>query len=135
MGQSNEALKTALDAARKLPLNVQRQLAEKLFEATEAEQNTLTLRLKKLPEDKSARLAILLDKSNQGTLKPAEGRELAKLALEADELMLVNSAALARAVRPELFDLHGRLIRARFETSIILQSPASRRVRRRNTER
>ena len=128
MAQPKEALKTALDAARQLPLELQRRLAERLFQATEKEPNTVTLRLQRLPEGKSQRLGFLMDKNNEGVLGRAEKSELAKLGLEADELMLANSAALARALRPEVFDEHGRPISRRIDT-LVKQSSGHRQVK------
>lgn len=114
MAQTNEALRVALSAAERLPLRLQRELAERLLASTAPEQKSVTVRLRRLPLSKQSRLAKLLDKNSAGELTKAERAELQRLGKEVDETMLSNSMALARAARPELFDVRGRLIKSRF---------------------
>ena len=114
MAQPNEALKVALAVAERLPLKLQRQLAERLLESASRKQNNVTVQLRRLPQEKQSRLSELLDKNSDGTLSPSEGAELKELGDEVDETMLSNSVALARAARPELFDSKGRLVTRRF---------------------
>ncbi|MEK6409374.1 MAG: hypothetical protein AABN34_20825 [Acidobacteriota bacterium] len=114
MAQINEALRVALSAAERLPLRLRRELAERLLASTAPEQKTVTVHLRRLPLSKQSRLAKLLDKNTDGKLTKAERAELQRLGEEVDETMLSNSMALARAARPELFDVRGRLIKSRF---------------------
>lgn len=123
VAQTNQALKVDLDnrhfvialsAAERLPLRVQRELAELLLASAAPEHKTVTVRLRRLPLSKQSRLAKLLDKNTDGDLTKAERAELQNLGKEVDETMLSNSMALARAARPELFDVRGRLIKSRF---------------------
>lgn len=69
-----------------------------------------------------ARLQELMGKNNDGQLTPAEWKELKLLGKIIDEQMLENSIALARSVRPELFDENGkpikRLIRATLKADL-----------------
>ena len=113
MAQTNEALRVALSAAERLPLRLQRELAERLLASAAPEQKSVTVRLRRLPLSKQSRLAKLLDKNSNGELTKAERAELQRLGEEVDETMLSNSMALARAARPELFDVRGRLIKSR----------------------
>ena len=134
MAQANEALKVALSAAKRLPSNLQRQLAEHLLASGAPEQNSVTVRLRRLPQGKQRRLAELMDKSDDGTLAKAEQAELLKLGGEVDETVLSNSIALARAARPELFDARGRLIRRRFRQAVSVSSDEGRRFGRKNSQ-
>lgn len=114
MAQPNEALRVALAAAERLPLKLQRELAEQLFASAARRQNSITIHLRRLTKNKQSRLAELMDKNSEATLTASEQAELKSLGNEVDETMLSNSIALARAARPELFDAKGRLIRRRF---------------------
>jgi len=114
MTQNNQALKVALAAARQLSLKLQRQLAEQLIAAATPDENTMVVYLQRLSPQKQARLAKLLDKNNEGRLSQAEQSELKRLGAEVDQMLLANSQALARALRPELFDERGRPIKSRF---------------------
>jgi len=118
MSQTNQALTKAIAAVERLPLKLQRELAERLFAKTARERATVTVRLKQLPYHKQTRLAELLDKSNEGRLSRAEKTELKRLGSELDERMFANSVALARAVRPELFDEKGRPVKNRINQAI-----------------
>ncbi|MEK6286192.1 MAG: hypothetical protein AABO57_10660 [Acidobacteriota bacterium] len=95
-------------------MRLRRELAERLLASTAPEQKTVTVHLRRLPLSKQSRLAKLLDKNTDGKLTKAERAELQRLGEEVDETMLSNSMALARAARPELFDVRGRLIKSRF---------------------
>ena len=101
MTQNNQALKVALAAARQLSLKLQRQLAEQLIAAATPDENTMVVYLQRLSPQKQARLAKLLDKNNEGRLSQAEQSELKRLGAEVDQMLLANSQALARALRPE----------------------------------
>lgn len=59
-----------------------------------------------------------MDKHNDGRLTQAERRELQQLSSEVDHLLLANSQALARALRPELFDERGKPIKKRFQRAV-----------------
>lgn len=122
MSQTNQALTEAIAAVERLPLKLQRELAERLFAKTAREQAAVTVRLKQLPYEKQTRLAELLDKSNEGRLSRSEKTELKRLGSELDEMMFANSVALARAVRPELFDEKGRPLKNRIHQAINTQS-------------
>jgi hypothetical protein len=117
MAQPNEALRVALAAAERLPVKLKQQLAQRLLESASSKQNNVTVQLRRLSEKKQSRLSELLDKNSGGTLSPSERAELKELGDEVDETMLSNSVALARAVRPELFDSKGRLVTRRFRQS------------------
>jgi hypothetical protein len=114
MAQGNQALKAAMAAAQRLPLKLQRQLVERLIAATTLDENTTVVYLRQLSRQKQARLAKLMDKNNEGRLSRAEQLELKRLGSKVDQMLLTNSHALARALRPELFDERGRLIKGRF---------------------
>jgi hypothetical protein len=122
-------LSVALAAAERLPLKLRRQLAERLLSSAATKQNSITIHLRRLPENKHARLAELMDKNCESALTSSEQAELKALGDEVDETMLSNSIALARAARPELFDAKGRLIRRRFRHAVGTTS------RRENTHR
>ena len=136
MNQSNQALKVALAAARQLPLKLQRQLAERLIAATAPDENTIVVYLQRLSPQKQARLAKLMDKNNEGRLSEAEQLELKRLGSEVDRMLLANSHALARALRPELFDERGRPIKSRFRQALS-ESSSSRSIepKQENTQR
>ena len=108
MSQANRALTDAIAAAERLPLKLQRHLAEQLLAKTARKHTTVTVRLERLPREQQTRLAELMDKCNEGKLTRSEQTELTRLGSEVNELMLANSEALARALRPELFDTKGR---------------------------
>ena len=135
MAQPTEALRVALAAVERLPMRLRRQLAERLLASSETRQNTITVHLRRLPQNTQSRLATLLDKSSEDALTPAEQAELRALGNEADETMLSNSIALARASRPELFDASGLLIRKRFRHAVGIPSTSTRRSARENTRR
>lgn len=118
MTQSTQALKVALAAAQHLPLKLQRQLAERLIAATAPDKNTTVVYLQRLSPQKQARLAKLMDKNNEGRLSRAEQLELKRLGSEVDQMLLANSCALARALRPELFDERGRPVKSRFRRAL-----------------
>lgn len=113
MSQANRALTDAIAAAERLPLKLQRHLAEQLLAKTARKQTTITVRLQRLPHEQQTRLAELMDKCNEGKLSSTEQTELTGLGSEVNELMLANSIALARALRPELFDTKGRPVTSR----------------------
>jgi hypothetical protein len=117
MTQNNQALKVALAAAQQLPTKLQKQLAERLMKATAPEKNTVAVYLQRLSLSKQARLTKLMDKNNEGRLSQAEQIELQRLGSEVDQMLLTNSQALARALRPELFDEQGKPVKHRFDAS------------------
>ena len=114
MTQNNQALKVALAAAQQLPPKLQKQLAERLMRATVPEKNTVVVHLQRLSPQKQVRLTKLMDKNNEGQLSQAEQLELKRLGSAVDQMLLANSHALARALRPELFDERGRPMKHRF---------------------
>lgn len=135
MSQANQALKVALAAAEQLPAAQQRQLAEQLLSAVTPEGETLVLHFQRLSAPKQERLQELMDGNNEGTLTRAEQAELKRLVAEADEMMLANSKALARAMRPELFDEKGRPIKRRFQQALGTPTPSTPRPPRKNKGR
>jgi hypothetical protein len=135
MAQPTEALRVALAAVGRLPLRLRRQLAERLLASSGTRENTITVHLRRLPQNKQSRLAALLDKSSEDALTAAEQAELRALGNEADKTMLSNSIALARAARPELFDASGLLIRKRFRHAVGIPSISATRSTRENTRR
>ena len=115
MAQNNQALKVALAAVQQLSLKQQKQLAERLISSTMSDQRTTVVYLHRLSPQKQARLTVLMDKHSENQLSHSERRELQRLGSEVDELMLANSQALAKALRPELFDERGKLFKQRFQ--------------------
>jgi hypothetical protein len=114
MGQNDRAFQSALSAAEKLPPKLQKQLTERLLATTLADENMTAVYLKRLSLQKQTRLAVLMDKINDGLLSHEEKFELEQLGAEADKLLLENSYTLAKALRPELFDKQGRPIKSHF---------------------
>jgi hypothetical protein len=131
---ADQSLSVALAAAQQLPLKLQRQLAEQLITTTAAEENLTVVYLQRLSPRKQARLAELMDKSNEGQLNKAERSELKRLGAEVDRMLLVNSQALARALRPELFDKRGQPVRSRFRTALKDWLPQRARPKRGNAQ-
>ncbi|HXU38189.1 MAG TPA: hypothetical protein VN937_17665 [Blastocatellia bacterium] len=131
MSQANQALTDAFAAAERLPLKLQRHLAEQLLARTARKQTTITVYLQRLPHEQQKRIAELMDKCNEGKLSRSEQMELTRLGSEVDELMLANSVALARALRPELFDTKGRPIASRIRQAARQQSSRNGRTNRR----
>jgi hypothetical protein len=114
MTQNNQALKVALAAAQQLPPKQQKQLAERLMSATIPEQSTVVVYLRRLSPRQQVRLTQLMDRNNEGQLNQAGQVELQRLGAEVDQMLLANSQALARALRPELFDERGKPMKHRF---------------------
>lgn len=125
MVQNHQALKVALAAVQQLPPKLQQQLAEQLLRELTPEKNTVVVSLQRLSQQKQVRLARLMDKHNDGRLSQVEQKELQQLGVEVDQLLLANSQALARALRPELFDERGRPLKPRFRQA--LNDPSFRR--------
>ncbi|MBI3796635.1 MAG: hypothetical protein HY268_06660 [Deltaproteobacteria bacterium] len=125
MVQNHEALKVALAAVQQLPTKLQQQLAEQLLRELRPEKNTVVVSLQRLSQQKQVRLARLMDKHNDGRLSQAEQKELQQLGIEVDQCLLANSQALARALRPELFDERNRPLKRRFRQA--LKDPSFRR--------
>ncbi|MBI3245265.1 MAG: hypothetical protein HYZ50_02020 [Deltaproteobacteria bacterium] len=125
MDQNHQALKVALAAVQQLPTKLQQQLAEQLLRELRPEKNTVVVSLQRLSQQKQVRLARLMDKHNDGRLSQAEQKELQQLGVEVDQGLLANSQALARALRPELFDERGRPLKRRFQHA--LKDPSFRR--------
>ncbi|MGH7964007.1 MAG: hypothetical protein ACRERD_19660 [Candidatus Binatia bacterium] len=118
MTQNNQALQVALAAARQLPPKLQEELAERLISAARAEKKTVVVYLQRLSSHKQVRLTQLMDKNTEGQLSQAEQQELERLGAEVDQMLLANSQALARALRPELFDERGRTIPRRLRQAL-----------------
>ncbi|HEV8711373.1 MAG TPA: hypothetical protein VGX03_00900 [Candidatus Binatia bacterium] len=118
MTQDSQALKVALAAAQQLPPKLQKQLAERLMRATTPDKNTVVVSLQRLSPHKQVRLTKLMDKNNEGRLSQAEQLELKRLGTEVDQMLWANSQALARALRPELFDKRGRPMKHRFRQAL-----------------
>jgi len=118
MVQNHQALKVALAAVQQLPPKLQQQLAEQLLRELTPEKNTVVVSLQRLSQQKQVRLARLMDKHNDGRLSQVEQKELQQLGVEVDQLLLANSQALARALRPELFDERGRPLKPRFRQAL-----------------
>jgi hypothetical protein len=114
MNPTNQALKVALAAVKQLPPKLQKQLTERLISTSVGDENIITVYLRRLSSQKQTRLAELMDKNNEGRLSRVEHLELKRLGSEIDQMLLANSHALARALRPELFDERGRLLKNRF---------------------
>jgi len=125
MVENHQALKVALAAAQQLPTKLQQQLAEQLLRKLTPNKNTVIVSLRRLSQQKQVRLARLMDKHNDGRLSPAEQKELQRLGGEVDQLLLANSRALARALRPELFNEQGKPLQPRFRRA--LTDPSYRR--------
>ena len=122
MAQTNQALKVALAAVEQLPIRLQRELVKKVLSSTAGEAETLIVQLQRLPAAKQARLTELMDKHTEGQLSRAELAELKRLNGEINRLMMLNTEALARAMRPELFNKKGRLVRRRVEAALRAES-------------
>src|SRR5436309_1102476 len=97
---------------------LQKQLAERLMKATTPDKNTVVVSLQRLSPQKHVRLTKLMDKNNEGRLSQAEQLELKRLGTEVDQMLWANSQALARVLRPELFDKHGRPMKHRFRQAL-----------------
>ena len=132
MDHGNEALSVALAAVERLPLKLRRQLAERLMAGAPPDENTVVVYLQRLSAQKQARLAKLMDKNNGGRPSQAERAELQRLGFEVDQMLLANSQAVARAMRPELFDERGRPIERRFRQVLSDLSVRSAEPKRRN---
>jgi hypothetical protein len=118
MNPNNQALKVALAAVEQLPSKLQKQLAERLISSTISDKNLIAVYLRRLPSQKQTRLAELMDKNNEGRLTRSEKLELKQLGFEIDKMLLANSHAIARALRPELFGKQGQPIKSRFRQEI-----------------
>jgi hypothetical protein len=118
MKQNNQALKVALAAAQQLSPQLQRRLAEQLLTFAAPDQHATLVYLQRLSPQKQSRLQQLMDKHNEGRLTQIEKRELQQLSSEVDHLLLANSQALARALRPELFDERGKPVKKRFQRAM-----------------
>jgi hypothetical protein len=59
-----------------------------------------------------------MDKNSERSLSAAQRKELLRLGREVDDVMVVNSLALARALRPELFDNEGKPLADRFKHAL-----------------
>jgi hypothetical protein len=103
MSPANQALKVAMAAVEQLSPKLQKQLTQRLISATVSGENIVAVYLRRLPPKKQARLTELMDKNNEGCLSRYERSELKRLGFEVDRMLLANSQALARALRPELF--------------------------------
>lgn len=67
----------------------------------------------------TARKKVTISQSqNEGQLTSSEKTELEQLVVEADEMALANAAALARLLRPELFDETGRTTKKRIRLAL-----------------
>ncbi|HKQ06037.1 MAG TPA: hypothetical protein VJ464_12955 [Blastocatellia bacterium] len=102
MSQVTSALKEAIAAVERLSARQQRKLAAHLLEHASDEEGTFILCLKRLSRARQSRLADLMERNNEGTLGKKEREELRHLADEVDRLVLENSIALTRALRPEV---------------------------------
>ena len=118
MGHPNQVLKEVMAAAEKLPVKQQQELAVQLLAKSADTENSLVLYLKRLPSQMQMRLKELMDKNNEGLISKTEKEELRSLNEEVSQIMLDNSIALARTLRPELFDKHGRPITSRIEREL-----------------
>lgn len=112
MRQPDMMFETARTAATRLPRGLQRRLIQELTTATPDQDRTIAF-LRRLPADKQRRLTSLMERNNERQLGPAERAALKRLGQEADRITLANSKALARALRPELFDRRGKPIMRR----------------------
>ena len=126
MTQNKQTLKVVLAAARQLPPKLQQQLAEQLLTTAVPDRSTTAVYLKRLSPQKQDRLKVLMDKNSEGQLRQAERTELERLGAEIDELLLPNSLALARTLRPELFNERGRPMKRRLQQA--LREPSFRRL-------
>lgn len=135
MSQANQALTDAIAAAERLPLKLQRHLAEHLLAKTARKHTTVTIRLQRLLHEQQTRLADLMDKCNEGKLSPSEQTELTSIGSEVNELTLANSVVLARALRPELFDAKGRPVKSRIRQAAGQQSSKVGHTNREKTHR
>ena len=100
MSQVTPALKEAIAAVERLSAQQQRKLAAQLLERND--EGTFILCLKRLSRAEQSRLADLMERNNEGALDKREVEELRRLADEVDRLVLENSIALTRALRPEM---------------------------------
>ncbi len=111
MSQTNQALK----AAEQLSPKLRRQLALRLLAGGAVREKIVLLH--QLSAEKQERLGVLLEKNNEGELTPAERVHLKRLGAAADQIMLANSKALAKSLRPEVFDRQGRLVKKRLRST------------------
>src|SRR5439155_23232215 len=74
---------------------------------------SISVELQRLDVESQARLDWLLDQNNEGRLTPAECEELQGLVAQYENLLLQNTEALLRVIRPDLVDASGRINQAR----------------------
>lgn len=78
---------------------------------------TVSVDLQRLDIESRARLDWLLDQNSEGRLTPDECQELQRLVAQYENILLQNTEALLRAIRPDLVDASGRLNQARLTKS------------------
>ncbi len=124
MSRTNQAYQNALTAVEQLPAKLRIRLFEHVLTATEGDENILFVGVRHPSAAMQSRLAELMDKNNEGQLTPFEQTELKQLVAESDEMALANARALARLLRPDLFDEKGRATKKRIK--LALKSPPAK---------
>jgi hypothetical protein len=74
---------------------------------------TIAVDLQRFDGESQARFDWLLDQNNERRLALAEREELQGLIAQYDNLLLQNTTALLRAIRPDLVSTTGRINRVR----------------------
>lgn len=118
MTQIAKIMQNTLAVAEKLPLSARRQLAEKLLQQSSPNPYIIVIPFEQFDPTVVERLQYLMDRNNEGTISRGERRELAALVREDERMMLVNSQALLRMSRPDLFDERGHLVSARLDKAV-----------------
>lgn len=118
MAQTNPALKVALAAAEQLPVELQKELVAQLLLTTTRHEESLLVQLRRLPPTKQSRLTELMDKHTEGQLSRTEWLELKRLNDEVNQLMLLNTEALTRALHPEFFNKKGQLVKRQVQAAL-----------------
>jgi hypothetical protein len=109
MSEGSASYQTILAQARRLPRRVRLQLAETLLRPAAADEQIVFVSMRRLQPDVQARFLELMDRHNDGELKPKEREELNGLVARYEALMLANSETLLAANHPALFTSSGRL--------------------------
>jgi hypothetical protein len=109
MSEGSASYQTILAQARRLPRRVRLQLAETLLRPAGADEQIVFVSMRRLQPDAQARFLKLMDRHNDGKLKPKEREELNDLVARYEELMLANSETLLAANHPALLTSGGRL--------------------------
>lgn len=126
MNPTTPTLDAVLKQARQLSPTARLQLAEQLLHPAKGDIRTAVVPVRRFGADTQKRLQGLMDRSNEGALTAKERDELKTLVARHEKLMLLNSEALLKATRPELFNSSGRLIQKHLNRALRQKAQARR---------